>query len=69
MQDNPRRGILKSVGAKTSGERSAYAGSEISFTLFRRPQMTDEKFSQDAQWVEKDLDILKGLLNKLGGTP
>jgi hypothetical protein len=44
-------------------------GSEISFTLFRRPEMTDEKFSQDAQWVDEDLNILKGLLEKQGGTP
>jgi steroid delta-isomerase-like uncharacterized protein len=45
------------------------AGSEVSFTLFRRPEMTDEMFSQDAQWVEKDLNILKGLLEKPGGRP
>ena len=31
--------------------------------------MTDEKLSQDVQRVEKDLDILKGLLVKQGGTP
>lgn len=39
-------------------------GSEVIFTLFRRPDMSDEKFSEDAQWVEKDLKILKGLLEK-----
>jgi hypothetical protein len=37
-------------------------GSEVIFTLFRRPDMSDEKFSEDAQWVEKDLQILKALL-------
>ncbi len=37
-------------------------GSEIFFTLIRQPEMSDEKFAQDAQWVEKDLKILKGLL-------
>lgn len=37
-------------------------GSEIIFTLFRQPDMSDEKFSEDAQWVEQDLMRLKGLL-------
>jgi hypothetical protein len=39
-------------------------GSEIFFTLIRQPGVSDEKFAQDAQWVEKDLKILKGLLEK-----
>ena len=37
-------------------------GSEIVFTLIRQPEMTDEKFEEDARWVEQDLNILKGLL-------
>jgi hypothetical protein len=37
-------------------------GSEVIFTLFRQPDMSDEKFAEDAQWVEKDLKILKALL-------
>jgi len=40
------------------------AGSEVVFSLFRQPDMTDETFSRDAAWVEKDLRILKGLLEK-----
>jgi hypothetical protein len=39
-------------------------GSEVFFTLIRQPDVSDEKFEQDAQWVEKDLKILKGLLEK-----
>jgi hypothetical protein len=39
-------------------------GSEIFFTLVRQPEMSDVKFAQDAEWVEKDLRILKGLLEK-----
>ena len=39
-------------------------GSEIFFTLIRQPEVSDEKFEQDAEWVEKDLRILKGLLEK-----
>ncbi|MBI4092951.1 MAG: SRPBCC family protein [Candidatus Kerfeldbacteria bacterium] len=37
-------------------------GSEVIFSLFRQLDMADEKFSEDAQWVEKDLKILKSLL-------
>lgn len=39
-------------------------GSEISFTLMRQPEMSDEKFAEDARWVEKDLGKLKALLEK-----
>jgi hypothetical protein len=39
-------------------------GSEVFFTLIRQPGVSDEKFEQDAKWVEKDLKILKGLLEK-----
>lgn len=37
-------------------------GSEVQFTLFRVPGMTDEKFAADAQWVIRDLNTLKELL-------
>ncbi len=37
-------------------------GSEIFFALIRQPGVSDEKFEEDATWVEKDLNILKGLL-------
>jgi hypothetical protein len=50
--DNPMRVIA-------NGE-----GSEIFFTLIRQPDMTDEKFAEDARWVEKDLKILKALLEQ-----
>ena len=39
-------------------------GSEVFFTLIRQPGTSDEKFEKDAQWVLKDLKILKGLLEK-----
>jgi hypothetical protein len=38
------------------------AGSEVLFTLFRRPGMSDEKFAADAEWVLRDLRKLKALL-------
>jgi len=37
-------------------------GSEVSLTLFRLPDMTDEAFARDAEWVERDLRALKALL-------
>lgn len=37
-------------------------GSEVLFTLFRLPGMSDEKFAEDAEWVMRDLTALKKLL-------
>jgi hypothetical protein len=37
-------------------------GSEIIFTLFRLPGMSDAKFAEDADWVRRDLNALKTLL-------
>ncbi|MCG6167674.1 SRPBCC family protein [Leptospira sp. FAT2] len=39
-------------------------GSEILFTLFKTPNMTQEKFEEDAAWVKKDLNELKALLER-----
>ena len=38
------------------------AGSEVTFTLFRRPGASDDEFAADARWVERDLRSLKRLL-------
>jgi hypothetical protein len=40
-------------------------GSEVVFTLVREPGVSDEKFAEDARWVEKDLNALKGQLEAL----
>ena len=37
-------------------------GAEVLLTLFRRPDMTDEKFSADAKWIMRDLRALKELI-------
>jgi hypothetical protein len=42
------------------------AGSEIVFTLFRRPGVSAAQFDQDAKAVEKDLRTLKRLLESGG---
>ena len=39
-------------------------GTEVLFTLFRQPGMTDEQFEADAQAVERDLKTLKTLLEE-----
>ena len=40
------------------------AGSEVLLTVFRRPGTSDEKFAEDTQWVRRDLEALKELLEK-----
>ena len=37
-------------------------GSELVFTLYRRPDVSDQEFAEDAKAVEKDLAKLKTLL-------
>jgi len=37
-------------------------GSEVIFTLFRQPGMSDAQFSADAEWVARDLFALKALV-------
>lgn len=39
-------------------------GSEVVFTLFQRPGMSDEAFARDAAWVKRDLLALKKLLEE-----
>jgi uncharacterized membrane protein len=39
-------------------------GSEVVFTLFRQPGTSEQKFAEDARWVEKDLRLLKTLLER-----
>jgi hypothetical protein len=40
------------------------SGSEVIFTLFRLPDMSDEKYAEDMQLVERDLRALKDILEK-----
>ena len=37
-------------------------GSELIFTLFRLADMSDEQFAADTEWVMRDLNSLKNLL-------
>ena len=38
------------------------SGCELIFTLFRLPDMSEEKFAADAAWIMRDLASLKNLL-------
>jgi uncharacterized protein YndB with AHSA1/START domain len=40
------------------------AGTEVTFTLFRQPGMTDDEFARDRGAVESDLDRLGRLLRR-----
>ena len=40
------------------------AGAVVLFTVFRRPEMTDEQFAQDTSAVERDLRTLKRVLER-----
>ncbi|MBM7059467.1 SRPBCC family protein [Pseudomonas sp. UL073] len=37
-------------------------GCDVVFTLFRQPDMDDASFAADADWVRRDLEALKQLL-------
>jgi hypothetical protein len=37
-------------------------GCELVFTLFRLPDMSDEKFASDAEWVMRDLEMARRVL-------
>ncbi len=39
-------------------------GAEVLLTVFRQPGTSDEKFGEDTQWVRRDLEALKQLLEK-----
>jgi ketosteroid isomerase-like protein/carbon monoxide dehydrogenase subunit G len=43
------------------------AGSELSFTLLRQPGMSDAQLAEDRQTIERDLAVLKSLLERSGG--
>ncbi|TPG14456.1 polyketide cyclase [Sphingomonas oligophenolica] len=36
-------------------------GAEVILTLYRQPDMTDERFAADIKWINRDLQALKAL--------
>ena len=39
-------------------------GAEVLLTIFRQPGTSEQKFLEDTQWVRRDLEALKALLEK-----
>ena len=39
-------------------------GAEVLITVFRQSGVSEDKFIQDTQWVRRDLEMLKELLEK-----
>jgi len=39
-------------------------GAEVMLTLFRQPDMDDERFAADARWINKDLGQLRALIER-----
>ena len=39
-------------------------GAEVLITVFRQPGVAEDAFVQDTQWVRRDLEMLKELLEK-----
>jgi len=37
-------------------------GAEVMLTLYRQPEMDDEKLAMDAEWVKRDLEALKAFM-------
>ena len=40
------------------------SGSEVMFTLFKTPDMSDKQFAEDAGMVERDLKTLKSVMER-----
>jgi hypothetical protein len=55
------RSILNPMRVVPNGD-----GSEVLFTLFQLPEMSDDEFARDAGMVEVDLRTLKDLLESQG---
>ncbi|RDJ22359.1 SRPBCC family protein [Bosea caraganae] len=57
--------VIPETGAAMHNPMRAVAngsGSEVVFTLYKRPEMSDDAFAGDADWVMSDLRRLKALL-------
>lgn len=55
--DTPRGSVYVPLRVVPRGQ-----ACELVLTLFRRPEMSDEKFAADAEWVMRDLNAAKRIL-------
>lgn len=58
---------LRVVPARQGAKQGTRQGCELILTLFRRPDMSDEKFAADAEWVMRDLRKAKRILESMKG--
>jgi hypothetical protein len=58
---NPASGVEVYVPMRVLSNGS---GSEVVFTLFRLPDMSDEKHAEDVGLIERDLRTLKNVLER-----
>jgi hypothetical protein len=56
----PRGAVYVPLRVVARGKRC-----ELVLTLFRQPDMSDEKFAADAEWVMRDLQAAKRILESL----
>ena len=65
-------GVVDHTVIRSSGQRVNVpmrlivngSGCELLFTLFREPNMSDTQFDSDAEFVQRDLNRLKSLMEK-----
>jgi hypothetical protein len=65
-------GVVDHTVIRSSGQRVYVpmrlivngSGCELLFTLFREPNMSDTQFDSDAEFVQRDLNRLKSLMEK-----
>ena len=48
--------------ARVAASAARWCYAPLTLTLFRRPEASDEEFEADAQWVMRDLQAAKRLL-------
>ncbi len=58
--DTPRRSVYVPLRVVPRGR-----GCELVLTLFRQPEMSEDKFAVDAAWVMRDLQAAKRILEAL----
>jgi hypothetical protein len=61
--DTPRGSVYVPLRVVARGK-----GCELVLTLFRLPEMSEQKFAADAQWVMRDLQAAKRIVEALPAT-
>ncbi len=62
VMSSPRSRELPAMGVRARQVAAEGGAARGDFTLFRLPDMTNEAFARDVEWVERHLRALKALL-------